>query len=370
MNKKTCLVPFKIAFTDSNFGFRNCCAAYPQVNSSQDANFKDWWKSKELENFRQQFNKENLPNVCYRCEISEKNIGKSYRTAINEEYGDTTVNYDWPQSWNVMFGNVCNLGCWTCNEKSSSLIENQKRKLGMLPDNYVSTQKMFKQRWQSLKDDILKSYEFHSYINLTILGGEPLYNKDVIEFLQLIVNLGLSARTKLEFHTNATIFSPVIEKLLNKNNWKYIIMLLSLDAVGKKAEWLRYGCNWEKVVNNVTKFKNYADYLQISSTVSILNISNLPDLYKFSIENNISLTATTIAEPLFMTLESWPKPAEELISRNELAECGFENFYDLIGSKPDLMAPSKIKEYIENFNNVRTPLKNFDIKSAKIFGVD
>jgi len=369
MNKINCSVPYKIAFTNSEFGFRNCCSAYPQIKSSTTESFENWWQSSELENFRQQFNKEDFPESCYRCKINEQNSGNSYRTAINKEYGDTIADYSWPQSWNVMFGNICNLGCWTCNEDSSSVIENHKRKLGSLPANYVSSQQMFNQRWKSLQEDILKSYQHHSYVSLTILGGEPLYNKDVVEFLQLLIDQGLSTRTKLEFHTNATIFAPAIQHLLDKDNWKYTVILLSLDAVGKKAEWLRYGCDWEKIVNNISKFKTHADYLQITATVSILNISDLPSLHQFSVEQDIPLTATVIAEPEFMTLESWPGPVNELISRNKLADCGFESFYDLVGSAPDSSAPEKIKKYIQSFDRIRTPMKIFDPVLAKTFGV-
>jgi MoaA/NifB/PqqE/SkfB family radical SAM enzyme len=250
------------------------------------------------------------------------------------------------------------------------VIENHKKKVGLLPKNYVSSQSLYKNRWKTLKHDILKSYEFHPYVRLTILGGEPLYNKDVINFLNELVMLGLSTRTKLEFLTNATVLSPKIRDLLDKKNWNYTVALLSLDAVGKKAEWLRYGCNWKKIVNNVRIFKELVNHIEVNCTLGILNIMDLPELKRFCDQQNIQLLLSPMQQPDFMALESWPLPPEMLVSQQELDNVGFGKYYNLVGKTPDPTAPEKLKNYIKSFNNVRTPLSVFDPKLAKIFGVD
>jgi len=370
MSKIYCSVPYKVAFTNSEFGFRNCCSAHPQINSSSVEKFENWWFSTELNEFRQQLGKTDFPDACYRCKLSEESSGKSHRTAINKQYSNTNPNITWPQSWNVMFGNVCNLGCWICNEKSSSMIENHKKKLKMLPNRYVSSQKLFNLRWPTLREDILKSYNYHSTVGITILGGEPLYNKDVVEFLEFLIANNLSKRTRLEFHTNATIFSPAIQRLLQQVNWNHTTILLSLDAVGKKAEWLRYGCKWEKIVNNISLFKQHANYLQITATVSILSIMDLPALFEFAQLHNIPLHTSIVSSPDYLSLESWPGPADHLVKQSQLEMCGFGNLYNLIGSKPDHDAPEKIKNYIQSFASLRNPLSVFDPALAKIFDVD
>ena len=370
MAKIYCAVPFKVGFTNSNFGFRNCCSAHPQINSLPTSNFETWWKSPELEKFRQEFGKESFPAACQGCKLSEKVSGSSFRTVVNKEYGELSSNLQWPQTWNIMFGNKCNLGCWICNENSSSLIENQKKKAGLLPNDYVSTQQLYKDRWKTLKNEILKSYEFHPYVRLTIRGGEPLYNKDVIGFLNELIDKGLSNRTKLEFHTNATILSPAIKTIINSKNWNYTIVLLSLDAVGKKAEWLRYGCNWQQIIKNVEVFKEIVDYVQVNCTLSILNIMDLPALKHFCQQQNIKLSTYTLQDPEFLSLEHWPHSPDDLVDKQLLTETGFGEYYNLIGISPDPEAPNKLKKYIKSFKNLRIPLSKFDPELAKMFGVD
>ncbi len=370
MNKIYCAAPFKIGFTNSKFGFRNCCSAHPQINSGWSDDFSTWWNSEPLENFRKEFGHDYFPNVCHRCELSEKVSGNSFRIAINKEFGEVVDEYVWPQTWNIMFGNVCNLGCWTCDETSSSVIEKQKAKIGILPKNYTPAHQLYKERWVTLKHEVLKSYEYHPYVSLTILGGEPLYNKDVVDFLQELSDLGLAEKTKLEFHTNATILSPKIKNLLENTNWKYTVILLSLDAVGKKAEWLRYGCKWSTVLENVKIFNKIANYVQVNCTLSVLNIMDLPQLHDFCQEHALPLSIITVDDPDFMSLSKWPGPPELLVNRETLDSIGYGDYYDSIGTTPDHNASLRLKNYIQSFRNLRKPLSEFDLNLAKIFGVD
>ena len=362
-----CAVPFIEGFTKSTGpgNYRNCCATNPQIVSNPDQSFDEWWQSKELNAFRELLKKDTLPKECSNCELQEKIQGTSFRTAVNQTVNLEKIDSRWPSRWNISFGNICNLACWMCSEYSSSVIQTHKKKLGMLSIDFQDPETKFQKVWQTLKHDILKSYNYHDSVSITILGGEPLYNKQVLEFLQELTNLKLSNRTKLEFHTNATQCNKNIMSILDLKNWKYICMFLSIDAIGRKAEWLRYGTDWKKLESNISQLTEISNYKEAHCILSVLNIGDLPNLKNFCDQNKINLKISALYQPWFMSLENWDKDPAQLVNRNFLKKYQFEEYYNLIGKNSKTGACDALKAYIKSFDTVRKPLSQFDPVLAK-----
>lgn len=359
-----CAVPFIEAFNTNEGKFKNCCAANPQIYSKLDQDFASWWQSKDLNDFREKLKKESLPLECSQCEMRERLEGKSLRTEVNKTVNLNKINSIWPSRWNISFGNICNLSCWSCNEYASSVIQTQKRKLGLLDTKFEDPNTVFEKSWPNLQENILKSYTFHDEICLTILGGEPLYNKLVISFLEKLIKLKLAHRTKLEFHTNATQVNTRIKKILKKNNWRYVCMFLSVDAVDKKIEWLRYGCNWKVIQKNIPVLILLSDYAEIHCTLSVLNIGDLSNLKNFCNKLKINLKTAVLTDPWFMSLHHWDKDISLLIDE-KTKENGLKSYYDLIGKNNKIGAYDALRTYIKHFDRLRRPLKEFDPILAK-----
>ena len=127
-NKPFCVVPFVEAFSGDGSAFRNCCATNPSIASLPGQNFQQWWQDPRLLEFRHQMLSNRWPTECESCQIQEANSGASMRTAINQAVGIDKNFGRWPSRWNLKFGNVCNLSCWTCNENFSSVIAQHKKK--------------------------------------------------------------------------------------------------------------------------------------------------------------------------------------------------------------------------------------------------
>ena len=368
MTSKICAIPFIEAFTNDRGGFRNCCDTDPQLHSQPGETVVQWWQGQPMQDFRFKFGKD-LPSDCHRCELQERVQGRSFRTAVNKTVDIDNLTVTWPSRWNIIFGNICNLACWTCSEYASSVIEQHKRAIGILPENFVNPQDRFEQNWPQLRESILLSYKHHSEVTLTVLGGEPLFNHIVLDFLNDLIKLGLSQRTKLEFHTNVTKYTANVDRLLTTGNWQYVCAFLSLDAVGNKAEWLRYGCRWQDIVSNVAKFKGAVDYVEAQCILSVLNIGDLPALAKFCNVQDIPLKLTTLADPEFMSLSHWPGCASHIADRSALAKLGFEQYYDLIGTSADNGSIVQLRKYIQKFDLIRTPMRLVDSKLANLIGL-
>jgi hypothetical protein len=175
-----CSLPFTQLHVKSDGNFRECCQTNPQLEGKQSTAIEWWYHSKPLIQFRETLVQSTLPKKCSNCELQENTIGSSYRTEINKQTNiqDSTINF--PSRWHICFGNKCNLGCWTCNETFSSVIEKQKQKLGQITIT-ESIDSKFNTLWDSnLQASILESYDHHNIINLSFLGGEPTYNKKLL----------------------------------------------------------------------------------------------------------------------------------------------------------------------------------------------
>lgn len=367
-NNKTpfCKVPFLIGFTTRENRYRDCCSKNPRTLSDNGQEFQQWWNSDKLNKFRQRLLDSNdFPRECWSCEVAEKNKGNgssSFRTAVNK--WDNT-DFSHPAGWNIIFGNTCNLACWMCNENSSSVIFQHKKRAGLLSGK-DDTNADFIKFWPGLRKNILKSYEHHETVNLTMLGGEPLYNKIVIDFLEELIDMKLAHRTKLEFHTNGTVYPDKVLPSGEPSPWQQVCVFISLDAVGPYAEWLRYGCNWKQVDKIVDALIERADYTEMHCTLTVLNINQLADLESYAKSKKCKLSITPTDHPEYMAIQNWDLSVDDLLVNPRHDK--YTMFYDLIGTTPEKGASDRLVNYIRKFDGVRRPLREFDENFAQKIG--
>lgn len=367
-DKPLCTVPFTRAFVLSNGTYRDCCAAAPETKSQSTQSFISWWHGDQLKDIRQSMWSKKFPEACKSCEIQEQIHNTSFRLSANKEYSTLKNYHKVPDTWHILFGNKCNLACWTCDETSSSLIAHHKRQVNLLPENFVDPNNEFMRHWPDLKTSILDSYNHHEAIRISILGGEPMYNKRVIEFLELLISQGLSNRTSLEFTTNGTIIEKNLLKILERSQWNYICVFVSVDAVGRIAEWIRYGTVWKDVVENITQYSNAVDYVQIQTTLSILNLTALPDVVEFCEQRNLLHTTFMISDPEFMDLRKWDGEIS-MLNRQRFIDKNLHSYLDLVGSDKLIGTSEQLRSYIQQFSLLRRPLTEFDPALAKFFGL-
>jgi MoaA/NifB/PqqE/SkfB family radical SAM enzyme len=250
-----------------------------------------------------------------------------------------------------MFGNTCNLSCWTCNEHWSSTIESHKRTLKILPSNYTSPNNDFENSWPNLRENILKSYDHHEDVTINILGGEPTYNPIVVEFLNWLLQNEYASRTRLEITTNGTK-NKKLTAILNRNYWKYIYVAVSVDAVGERAEWIRYGSRWQDVNDSIDYYIEHANYVELHCTLSVLNIQDLPDVVGYANSKNIKVVVIPLQQPSYMSLASWDGAAFELDpSRYQ----NLQEYVALIGQNPESGSEQRLNQYIAKFATIRKP---------------
>jgi sulfatase maturation enzyme AslB (radical SAM superfamily) len=164
-----------------------------------------------------------------------------------------------------------------CNPTDSVKIE---RELEANPDlnQYFPTKStnpnISDSNWQELLE-ISKGLD-----SLYLTGGEPMIMKRYHDLLDHLIENDRHHDIILRIFTNCSVFNPIfIEKLVK---FKRLQIKMSIDAVGKVAEYQRYGTDWKTVYANIFKFAELPIQLGIHSAITaytVLDMSALADLF-------------------------------------------------------------------------------------------
>lgn len=197
-----------------------------------------------------------------------------------ELQADPTAVSVTPRILEIYFNNTCNLKCTYCGPYFSSLWNDELRRHGdkvfVIDKNFeLNKEKCF--TW--LRDNV------HDLHQLNFLGGEPLYQEEFDQLLDLI-ELHPVQHLILAFSSNLAVAQDKlkqkidrIEKLIAQGKIKRLLLTASLDCWGDEQEFARFPLRldlWEKNFNYVLN-KEWVT-LTIGSTITPLTIKSLYQL--------------------------------------------------------------------------------------------
>jgi len=291
-----------------------------------DEGYDKMWK-----NIRKKSIKGDKIKGCWRCYSEEDSGLTSMRTAALQDdkeaerelqyYSPNDIDYTKPnlEFLEIQTGRFCNLKCRSCGPSLSTTwdedldknVEVVKNFYGNNTPAYYEGIKLMPTANKELANisyDVAKTLK-----NIKATGGEPFLNDQFQVFLSNLIKWDLAKNIKIEVFTNCSFFpKPAFRKLLPK--FKKVIISLSLDAVGDKAEFLRKGSIWSKVEDSASKWAKYCEEnkqisLAISHTVTIYNVLYIKEFLdwmlaffpkdllcnKFSFDPNIATTPKYLA---------------------------------------------------------------------------
>ena len=302
-----CSIPCLMAFTDEegnyaqcNFGERQQLAhgewnlKYKQGNTLHDTSIKEWMTGHVMEKIRSEMvdefsNFEYVNHHCKKCINDEAKIGRSRRMIANEIYQEenNTDQVIWPYIMDAAartkkgekyrfegrileiqvksFGIECNLDCQMCHHMSSSIRTKMAfdKVYGMMlfgGDKEEARKKSEVAMWPKPVGKINKQIlDLAPYIyNLKIIGGEPLVMKKHYELLQQIIDIGEAKNMQLKYQTNATTLAAGKHNVLKYiPHFKTVLVVVSLDSVGKANDYIRRRSDYDTIVKNIREFQKY-----------------------------------------------------------------------------------------------------------------
>jgi organic radical activating enzyme len=250
-------------------------------------------------------------DYCWRVEDSAKDGIESYSDRIVKSASswaegtfDDVIKYDWrhnsvPSSLEVNFGSICNFKCSYCNpEISSKWMEEVNQHGGYVLPNLVYNSP----EWLAETDRVpIPNRKYNPYVEafwqwwpdivdeirvFRITGGEPLLNKNTFKVLDYLID---NPKPELHLSVNSNLCVP--DNLLNEFVSKLQIiqdkkaigsfkMYTSCEAQGARAEYIRYGLDYNKwLANCETIVRDIPNSrLGLMSTYNLLSVTSFKDM--------------------------------------------------------------------------------------------
>jgi molybdenum cofactor biosynthesis enzyme MoaA len=250
------------------------------VNAPQYLSLATMEASSWLANTKELFKFGTWPKECIRCQEVEIEGSGSIRVhAIAVDALETQRDY--LQVGGVL-DNVCNAACQTCGPECST-------RIGALVSDKFPVVNNSEAYWNLPQDRIR---------HLDINGGEPSYSKN---YKKILANLPPNLRT-LRLNTNCNI---VLEELTNiAQRGIEVTVTVSCDGIGPVHEFMRWPITWETFCLNLMRYKTMPVKLNLWTTVSILNVDDLPNIQAFAQQHGIDHSYAYLKLPFELSVDN------------------------------------------------------------------
>jgi MoaA/NifB/PqqE/SkfB family radical SAM enzyme len=333
LSEKICMLPW-ISIETSPIGTaRPCCLAKDEITKTDGSKYslrentlEEIYHSRYMQDLRQDFLAGNKPSTCQRC-WDEEAAGRTSkrinsRIRLKEYYNLVDFqNINPNQLWfiDLKLGNICNLKCRICGSWSSSKwakeeidyvpeLENRKEHLAykFLQDGaWPRETEVF---WDNLKTLLpnIKYFEF--------TGGEPFLIEQHFDLLRSAVEHDHAKNIEIHYNTNGTVFPEQAELWAN---FKHVEIAFSIDNLGARFEYERYGADWTEVQENIAKFtamRSNKISTQLCTTMNIQNVYYLPELCDWiSTQTFDHVYFNMLHDPWHMCISKMTTAAKELV---------------------------------------------------------
>jgi len=325
-SKSFCMLPWMHLFVNTDLSVWSCCVnekmndALRHLDEShietnvmtqpiQEIINTDYFKQLRLDMLNGVQNEN-----CKGCYALEESSGHSYRNDFNIEYDryfdkvletndDGSIDNFETIYLDFRFSNLCNFKCRSCRPEWSSTWAKEAKdnlnhpyhdwgsKLVTLDPEHedwgkVEDQKDNFKRYDQTKDDFILKFKnvFDTVKRIYFAGGEPLAAKEQYWMLEYLIDNGRTD-VVIEYNTNLSMLKNNNLKLNIIDYWKHfknINLRVSLDAMGKRAEYIRHGTDWKVIEDNFRYVKENLPnaHVGISSVFQLSNALHLPDFYQ------------------------------------------------------------------------------------------
>ena len=247
------------------------------VNAPEFDTLEDMESSVWLAKTREKMQSDKWPAECVRCQETEPTSIRQYAIDLDKQ----TEQLDYLQVGGVL-DNVCNAACLSCNETLST-------RIGSLNGSGFPVYNNLDKFWTLPQERI---------VHLDINGGEPSYSKN---YKKILVNLPPNLKT-LRLNTNC---STVLDELIDiASRGIEVTVTVSCDGIGSVHELVRWPISWQTFYNNLMIYKTMPVRLNLWTTVSVLNIDDLPNILAFAQEHGIDHSWAYLKQPEELSVDN------------------------------------------------------------------
>jgi radical SAM protein with 4Fe4S-binding SPASM domain len=312
---------------------------------------KEIWNSKHRKQLIDDHANDIRHPACQQCWDCEDADIESIRQKFNKKLKDVEILEEQPRIMIVKPGNLCNNACRSCNAHTSSMWYKTDYALddqGKTFKEYLkffdrhktayTNNEMLEKRWAEWEDNI---------IFWDMYGGEPM----IIPLFWKILDQALASATVKEktfgVHTNGMVYKEDLIEKFSRFESAYIGF--SIDAIGPKNDYIRYGSKWEDIIGNLKKYmadcEKYDNVsIGVRTTYTPWNIYYYDEIYDyFQKELGIVSTGVWCDDKPWNDIRYIPKRVKKTIIKKlskyeSIDTTWIENFNNLkkwINTEPD-----------------------------------
>ena len=335
-----------ISIVDSSGALRPCCK-FTNINGLSTIFDVDTLngihQEKNYKQITENLNRDIFPTGCKKCEHSERANLESRRQFTNAMYEKRNLfNDGFIQDLEIALDYTCNMMCRMCNPGASSKWGSASKVIDKFDENNIkidshTNYKSYQEQFKYVFENTDLSHARH----VKLEGGEPFYAKNFEWFLDKLDREVIDKnKLFLNITTNGSVYpdNNIIEKLKKFEN---TAIAFSLDAQGDLANCIRWGIEWQKIVDNVKQFKEQGFHCLVSCTISILNFNKLHGLLEFCEKNNLRIIFSELTDPNYLSMYQLPTEfrqqyvynrddLDQLIQANISTESEFDKLYKSI----------------------------------------
>lgn len=233
-----------ISLTSNGIKVGACCWEKTATTVNNWANI---WNAPNLTRLRDINKQDQLDqNACSQCIYMEQHGESSRRTGVNEYYKTQDVDQPGPRGLEITIDYTCNLACVYCGPELSTQwrleLQTPKKQFPIrLAQPDIIT--------------ILDSLDLSNLNNVHFYGGDPLFtNTHEIILNYIDKRVGLD-KIYAWYNTNGTLrVNERVQELWSR--CRLVKVFFSIDDIGPRFEYLRYGAVWNEVEDNMLWYKD------------------------------------------------------------------------------------------------------------------
>ena len=297
---------------------------------------------------------------CFDCINLEKNTGHSYRKDFNFDFEDELYRVQDTQEDGTIkdfdviyldfrFSNVCNFKCRSCRPEWSSTWAKEARDNDRHPyaewDGYIP-------RYDLTQDEFISKFEgsLSKVKKIYFAGGEPLAAKEHYWILDYLIKNN-NTNVLIDYNTNLSMLKNNKLKLSVVDYWEKfenISLRVSIDGMGKKAEYIRKGTDWKLIEDNFKYVRKRLPNVNIgvSSVFQLFNAIHLADFYQDWIDKKI-ITEKTI-ENIFVIPLTGPIHLSSQVLPNEVKDLVVKRWDEFNNKNKSLLAKSEHNSFVSS----------------------
>jgi sulfatase maturation enzyme AslB (radical SAM superfamily) len=286
MNKNYCVMPFFGAEYDSKGFSTSCCLM----------------NSHDIAQVRAQMLQGTRPDACSACWKLEDNGVKSDREFKNKTYdyyANRDIRYVFDDCINGKYSkqivklytsNLCNGACVTCGPTRST---------------HWASVKSIPIKLDTMPDSVLDDIDFKNLKILSILGGEPLYDRNIYRILQLLIdNSNLDCFINFVTNGSVTLTDSQLDMFAK---FKNVDICVSIDGIGPVFEYMRFPLKWPKLLENIAQYKTVASHVSVSYTLSNVNILYYKETVDWLNSQGLLFNHNLVRYPAHYNINSLPE---------------------------------------------------------------